>query len=280
MADAHSPVFDFSAAGLIIAAHGSPSTPGGKTSTRRHAETIRKLGLFADVQEAFLTEKPFAKDVLDSMETPEIFIVPNLACAGFISTNKLPKALGLTGPVTERIGPSGHQRVFLCDPVGSDPGIVKIVAGRIAQGMTEMGVPVDGTEIVMIGHGSQKSSASFHCTINLIESLSEQGMDMPLTSAFLEEPPFIESWRELTDAKTVVFVPYLISDGYHGADEIPRDIGFNPKDEGFQERLKQGQPNETEIEGRRLIYLPPIGDAPEMAQLVLNQARAAQVENA
>ena len=55
MADAKSTVFDFSAAGLIIAAHWSPSTPGGKTSTRRHAETIRKLGLFADVQEAFLT---------------------------------------------------------------------------------------------------------------------------------------------------------------------------------------------------------------------------------
>ena len=206
--------------------------------------------------------------------------MPNLACAGYISTNKLPNALGLTGPVTERIGPNGHQRVFLCNPVGSDPHIVKIVAGRIAQGMTEMDVPTDATEVVMIGHGSQKSSASFHCTINLIESLSEQGMDLPLTSAFLEESPFIESWRDLTDAKTVVFVPYLISDGYHGADEIPRDIGFNPKDEGFQERLKQGLPNEIEIEGRHLIYLPPIGDAPEMAQLVLNQARAAQVENA
>ena len=279
MPDDKSTVYDFSAAGLMIAAHGSPSTPGGKTSTRRHAETIRNLGLFADVQEAFLTEKPFVKDVLDKMETPEVFIVPNLACAGYVSTNKLPSALGLTGPVTERIGPNGRQRVFLCDPVGSDPAIVKTVAGRIQQGMNEMNVPTEGAEVVMIGHGSQKSSASFHCTINLIESLSEHGMDLPLTSAFLEEPPFIESWRELTDAQTVVFVPYLISDGYHGADEIPRDIGFDPKAEDFQERLKQGLPNETEIEGRRLVYLPPIGDAPEMAQLVLNQARAAQVEN-
>jgi len=126
---------DFSRAGLLIAAHGSPSTPGGRTSSRKHAEAIEKLGLFADVKAGFLTEKPFVMDVLNQFDSPEVYVVPNLACAGFISTTKLPQALGLTGAVTERVGPGGHQRIYLTDPVGTDPRVAETFAQRILAAM-------------------------------------------------------------------------------------------------------------------------------------------------
>ncbi len=276
MADDTPAFLDFSAASLLIAAHGSPSTTGGRTSSRKHAQTIKNLKVFTDVQAGFLTEKPFVDTVLDSMTSPEVYVLPNLACAGYVSTHKLPKALGLTGDITERIGPNGHQRIILCDPVGTDPGIDRTFANRIITTLRALQIHQDDCEIVVIGHGSQKSRESHNATTRLAKAITKHGITAPLHTAFLEEPTLIADWRELTDAKTVVFAPYLISDGYHGSEEIPRDIGFDPKSGEFQERLEQVLPNEIEIDGRRLVYIPPLGDAPEMAELMLNRVRAAQ----
>jgi len=280
MTDKVSSVLNFNTAGLLIAAHGSPSTSGGRTSSRKHAETIRNLGLFADVRAGFLTEKPFVKDVLDSFTTPEVYVVPNLTCAGYVSDTKLPQALGLTGAVTERITSIGHQRVFLTNPVGTDPSVAKTLAVRIRAAMENLTMPKSDTAIVVIGHGSQRSRESFEHTNRIVSELPRHGIDQPLFTAFLEEPPLIADWRPLTTAKNVLFAPFLISDGYHGADEIPRAIGFDVKAENFIEQLNNVQPNEVTVDGQRLVYLPPLGDVPEMAQLILTRARAAQVEAA
>jgi len=269
-------VLDYSRAGLLITAHGSPSTSGGGTSTRKHADTIRKLSLFADVRAGFLTEKPFAKDVLDDFDTPEVYVMPNLACAGFITTTKLPQALSLTGTVTERITPSGRQRVFLTDPVGTDPAIAKTFAIRICAAMDELSINQDDAAVVVIGHGSQRSRASFEHTTVIAGELSRHGINAPIFTSFLEEKPFIKDWRAQADAKNIVFAPFLISDGYHGSDEIPREIGFDIKADDFTKRLGAIQPNELTVNGQRLVYLPPLGDVPEMADLILMRVRAAQ----
>lgn len=276
MADEISSILDFSPAGLLIAAHGSSSTPGGRTSSRKHASTIRTLNIFAEVRTGFLSEKPFIKDVLDGMGTPEIFVVPNLACAGYVSSTKLPNTLNLTGPLTERITPNGHQRVYLTDPVGTDPALPKTMLVRIQAAMKSLCIPTKDTCVVVIGHGSQKSRASFDHTQHIADAISRQGLKPPIVTAYLEEPPFIKDWRNLTKAQNVVFAPFLISDGYHGSEQIPRDIGFNAKDEDFVAKLNNIQPNEVTVDGRRLIYLPPIGDAPEMAELILSRVQAAQ----
>lgn len=278
--DAPTTLWDFSSAGLLITAHGSPSTSGGRTSSRKHAGTIKNLNLFADVRTGFLTEKPFVKDVLDDMNLSEVYVVPNLACAGYVSRNKLPVALNLTGVVTERITPHGHQRVFLTDPVGTAPTIAKTMGIRIKAAMDNLDITTDDAAVVMIGHGSQKSRESFEHTNRIANDLTRQNLGVPIHTAFLEEGPFIKDWRTLTDAKTVIFAPFLISDGYHGSDEIPRDIGFDAKDETFIEQLSKVQPNELIVDDRRLVYLPPIGDTPEMAELILNRVRAAQARNA
>jgi sirohydrochlorin cobaltochelatase len=269
-----SPILDLSHAGLLIAAHGSPSTKGGRTSSRKHTETILNLGLFADARAGFLTEKPFIKDVLDDMHLPEVYVVPNLACRGFVSTIKLPQALNLTGEVTERITPNGHQRVHLCDPVGTDPSMAKTFAVRILATMDSLKVPDTNTAIVVIGHGSGRGRESFEHTNRIARDLSRFGIIPPVFTTFLEEPPFIKNWRDLTRAKNVIFAPYLISDGFHGSEEVPRDIGFNTKSEIFIQRLAHVQPNEMSQDGQRLIYLPPLGDAPEMAELIINRVRA------
>jgi len=217
-----------------------------------------------------------AKDVLDDFDTPEVYVMPNLACAGFITTTKLPLALSLTGSVTERITPSGRQRIFLTDPVGTDPAIAKTFAIRIRAAMDELSIDQGDAAVVVIGHGSQRSRASFEHTTVIAGELSRHGVSAPIFTSFLEEAPFIKDWRAQADAKTIVFAPFLISDGYHGSDEIPREIGFDIKSDDFIKRLGSIQPNELTVNGQRLVYLPPLGDVPEMADLILMRVRAAQ----
>lgn len=278
MADNASTAPDFSDAALLIAAHGSPGSPNGRTSTRKLAHTIAALDLFGEVAAGFVAEKPFAADLLDKLDAPVIYVVPNMTANGYITTYKLPRALCLTGHVTERIGPRGHQRIILTEPVGTHPLVSRIMANRIKGVMSLLSLDRGETAVVVVGHGSNKSRESFTRTEGVANELSAFGLELSTVTAYLEEAPFIKDWRDLTDAQTVLFAPFLISDGFHGSQDIPQAIGFSPSEETFQDALAQGLVNDIEQDGRRLIYIPPVGDDPEMAEIIL--ARVKQARNA
>ncbi|HEY9163581.1 MAG TPA: CbiX/SirB N-terminal domain-containing protein [Magnetovibrio sp.] len=266
---------DFRDAALLIAAHGSPGSRGGRTSTRKHAQSIANLDLFAEVAAGFLTEKPFAGDVLDGFTAPDVYVVPNMTANGYITTTKLPQALGLTGPVTERIGPHGRQRIILTEPVGTHPLVPRIMANRIKNAMQSLNLDAPETTLVVVGHGSTKSRESFAQTEHVADEINELGLEVTTVTAYLEEPTFVKDWTALSDAHTFVFAPFLVSDGFHGSQDIPLAIGFDPADAAFQENLAQGRINETLSQGRRVIYLPPVGDDADMADIVLARVRQA-----
>lgn len=267
---------DFRHAALLIAAHGSPNSRGGRTATRKIAQTITAMDMFAEVSVGFLTEKPFIADVLQSLDAPEIYVVPNMAANGYVTTRKLPDALGLTGRVTERIGPKGRQRVFLSEPVGTHPLVSRIIANRVKGVISSLALDEDETALIVVGHGSTKSRESFMRTESVANELGAFGVNISIVTAYLEEAPFVKDWSDLTDAQTVIFSPFLISDGFHGSQDIPLAIGFNPNDAKFQDTLNQRLINETAQDGRRILYIPPLGDDVDMADIVLARVRQAQ----
>lgn len=275
MANDESSAPDFHNAALLIAAHGSPGSLGGRTSTRKVAQSIARLGLFGEVAAGFLTEKPYVDEMLKTLDAPEVYVVPNMTANGYITTHKLPQALDLTGRVTERIGPRGRQRVILTEPVGTHPLVSRIMANRVKVVMESLGLDEEETALVVVGHGSTKSRASFTRTENVANELGSFGLDISTVTAYLEEAPFVKDWQDLTDAETVVFAPFLISDGFHGSQDIPLAIGFKPNDKTFQETLSKGHVNETVADGRRIIYIPPLGDEADMADLVLARVKQA-----
>jgi len=272
---------NFSSAGVLIAAHGSPNSPGGPSATRHHAEHLANMEIFAEVSAGFMAEKPFVSDVLDDLESSEIYIVPNLATMGYIYQEKLPKALGLTGQVTERITPKGHQRLILTEPVGSHPLIVKMMTSSIEATLKAFAIDTDDTALVIVGHGSTKSRASFQQTEKIASEIAQFGLadiagHKAIFKAFLEEVPFVEDWRMQTEAQNVIFAPFLISDGFHANRDIPLAIGFDPGDLDFQANLAQGKASETMFNGQRLIYLPPLGSHPDVAEIIFSRVKQAQ----
>ncbi|MCR4378272.1 MAG: hypothetical protein NUV50_09310 [Rhodospirillales bacterium] len=267
---------DLRHAALLIAAHGSPNSRGGRTATRKIAQAITAMDMFAEVSVGFLTEKPFIADVLNGLDAPEIYIVPNMAVSGYVTTRKLPDALGLTGRVTERIGPKGHQRVFLTEPVGTHPLVARIIANRVKGVMSSLALDEDEAALIVVGHGSTKSRESFIRTEGVANELSTFGVNISTVTAYLEEAPFVKNWRNLTDAQTIIFLPFLISDGFHGSQDIPLAIGFKPNDAKFQDTLNQRLVNEMVHGGQRILYIPPLGDDLDMPDIVLARVRQAQ----
>ena len=54
---------------LVIVAHGSHLNPGSSTPTYDHADTIRRVGAFAEVREGFWKEEPSFREVLRTVES-------------------------------------------------------------------------------------------------------------------------------------------------------------------------------------------------------------------
>jgi len=276
MAEHNPPEPDFSTAAVLIAAHGSPSSSGGRSATRKHAKNLAKLAPFSQVEAGFLSEKPYASDVLDAMTADKVYVVPNTASDGFITREKLPAALGLTGRVSERIGPSGRQQVILTEAVGTHPLVAAILAENILSAVKGLDIDPSDTAVIVVGHGSTKGNANAEQTNKVAAALHQHGLDLPFATAFLEQDPKVQNWRALTTAKTVVFAPFLISEGFHATQDIPLAIGFDPSDEAFQAALANDQPVQMRLGKTRVIFLNPVGESPQVADVILARIKHAR----
>ena len=240
-------------AALVLVGHGSSRNPHGGTTTRRHAEEIRRRGLFAEVAVGYWRQEPFLGEVLATLEADEVYVVPNLTCKGHITGRVIPREMGLDGPVTERDG----RRIHLCDPVGSHPRVAAAVARRIGA----LDLPVAETGVLVVGHGTERDDTSARQTRALAGTLGDTGLAATVSVAFLEIPPLVSEWADLAPTPTVVVAPFLMAAGLHGTEDIPALLG-----------LDTGATGGPHIRRERVLWvLPPVGGEPEMLDIILDR---------
>ena len=268
MAKAVKPPAAWADAALVVVGHGSARNPRSSRATLDHVEEIRRRGLFAEVHAAFWKEKPFLDAVLDGVSAPRIFVVPNLACKGYITGEVIPQAMGLTGPLTERRG----QRIYLADPVGTHPLIAATIAERASALIAAGGLDASDTCVLLIGHGSARNRQSSIQTQAVADAL---GLAVATRTAFLEHPPRIEDWRRDIDAGAVIAVPFMISNGLHGAEDIPALLGIEPAPGDLERMAADGTPaGPYAIGGRKLWYCRAVGSEPVVADIIVDQVKA------
>ncbi|MCP5367867.1 MAG: cobalamin biosynthesis protein CbiX [Hyphomicrobiales bacterium] len=262
-------------AALVIVGHGSSISANSSLATTLQGNEIRRRNLFAEVHEAFWKEAPFLGDVLDDVAAPRIFVVPNLACRGYITSSVIPRTMGLTGRVTERIGRHGHQTVVLCEPVGTNPRIARVVAGRAEAIVTEFGLAAERTCLMLVGHGSKRNAQSSIQTQAIAAALADQGVFAEVTVAFLEQDPTVANWRQATTAESVIVMPFMISNGLHGAEDVPALLGIDPADPAMARMAEEGIPaGPYAIDGRRVWYCRAVGSEPGVADIIVDQVLA------
>lgn len=246
-------------AALLLAGHGLAARPEGALSTLRHAEAIRARGLFADVRAGFLRQEPELAAALNQLNQPRVYVVPMLVSRGYIA-DAMAKHLNLSGPVTRR-GAAGHeQELCFCDPVGTHPEIPALLGKRIAALCRQQNLAPEATDVIVVGHGTPRRSSSSERTREVADLLAGTGVAARVHAMFLEEEPLIDGWKGQATADNVIVAPLLIANWYHGSEDLPGRIGVDPRAGGAAPSV---------VDGRRLWYMTPLGEEPEIADLAL-----------
>lgn len=252
---------------LVIVGHGSAKAPDSSRSTRDHAKALK--GRFAEVHVGFWKEEPFLKDVLAKVKAAEVRVVPNLVCNGHVTGEVIPREMGLSGPITERNG----RRVVLCDPVGEHPRIPELVAAWVQAVILSQGLAAAETCLILVGHGSGRNAGSAIRTTAVAEALAREGLAAEVRVAFLEQEPHVRDWARLTEARNVIVLPFMISYGLHGAEDIPAFLGLDPADPALALMAETGAPaGPYERKSRQLWYLRAVGHHPAIAGIIADLA--------
>lgn len=258
-------------AALILVAHGSSRNAGSSRPTIEHAEALRQRGLFAEVATAFWKEGPPMAEVLASVRSREVFIVPNFISEGYFTRAVLPREFGLTGPVTER---GGDQRIYYCKPVGSHASMTGALRHRALTALGAGGDPAQAC-VLILGHGTERDANSAVAIHRQVDALAGLALFGEVRAAFLDQEPAIARWRELTARREVVAVPFFISNGQHCLEDIPAALGLRGPGEPPLREEDVGRGPRT-MGDRRLWYTPAIGTEPHIADVILDLVADAQ----
>jgi sirohydrochlorin cobaltochelatase len=99
------------------------------------------------------------------------------------------------------------------------------------------------------------------------EKIRDVGRYAAVLNVYMEEPPLVADWLNLTKTRNVVVVPFFISDGLHSYEDIPALLGIE----------KTGRPGDTgahQLHGRSLFYSTAIGTDSRFADVIIEQATA------
>jgi sirohydrochlorin cobaltochelatase len=253
---------------LLIVAHGSTMNADSSTPTWTHACEIQRRNVFADVRCAFWKEEPSLRDArffFADRTIREVFVVPNFISEGYFTQTVIPRELELEGPITTR---ANGQVWIYCEPVGSNPIVTELLLAR-AHEIAPTAEPTE-TALLIVAHGTELNDNSAVAAKREAERIRARGEFADVANAYMEEPPLIAEWDQLTNAANVIVVPFFIADGLHSYEDIPKLLGIGCT--GMDVFRK----NPHRIRGRSLYYGKAIGTDPRFADVIIEQTLKAR----
>jgi sirohydrochlorin cobaltochelatase len=256
---------------LILLGHGSTVNPDSSTPTVFHAETIKRQRLFAEVACAFWKEEPSFRQVLDMVESPDIYIVPNFISEGYFTQKIIPREIGLLGSLTDLPSRPGlpARTLKYCNPVGNHPGMTDLLLHRARE--VAPGVTPGAASLVIVGHGTSLNENSGLAVKQQVARIQARGEYAEVLGMFMEEDPFVTDWQRLTSSPDVIVVPFFVSDGLHSYQDIPVLLGIESEPGAAASSSAVFRRNPYHIGGRRLHYSSAIGTDPLFAGVILDQ---------
>jgi sirohydrochlorin cobaltochelatase len=251
-----------SSSALLIVGHGSTVNPSSSTPTLRHAASIRQRKLFADVSCCFWKEEPSLRDALFFFRDPairEVYVVPNFISEGYFTRTVIPRELDLTGRETRR--PNGQLWKY-CEPVGNHQSMTEHLLERARE--IAPGVAESEATLLIVAHGTSLNDNSAAAAKLQAEKIRMRDRYAAVLNVYMEEPPLVSDWVNLTNTRNVVVVPFFISDGLHSYEDIPALLGLKAQSEGGCH----------ELHGRSLFYSTAIGTDSRFADVIIEQARS------
>jgi len=274
---------DFSDAALVLLGHGTTLNADSAAPVYQHATELKKRKLFAEVREAFWKQPPNIKDQIAEVTAARVFIVPLFISEGYFSEEVIPRELGFRKPEQEEWSRSlqrGNQKLFYCKPVGTHDKMTEVLLARAREVASKFPFPRapkdDDTTLLIAGHGTGQNENSRKSIERQVELIRNLKIYSAVHSMFLEEEPRISDWHQLVLTRNVIVVPFFISDGLHGREDIPVLLGEPQR--LVRLRLDNGQPtwrNPTEKKGKLVWYSASVGTEPSLVEVILDRVREA-----
>ncbi|MEF8806599.1 CbiX/SirB N-terminal domain-containing protein [Natronomonas sp.] len=262
---------------LVIVAHGSHLNPDASTPTYEHADTIRESGVFDEVATAFWKEEPSFREVLRTLESDEVYVVPLFISEGYFTEEVIPRELRLDDWDVEEWDSDGtsathatleaddvDKTVHYCGPVGTHDAMTDVIVRR-AETVTGDPDVGDGFGLAVVGHGTERNENSAKAIEYHAERVAESGRFDEVKALFMDEDPEIDDVTDFFEVEDIVVVPLFVADGYHTQEDIPEDMGLT-------DDYRKGWDTPAEVDGHRIWYAGAVGTEALMADVVLERA--------
>ncbi len=239
---------------LILAAHGSRVEPAVNALVREYANRLASLALFDEVTAAFHQGEPAFATVLDELTADEVTVVPLMIADGYFSEIVLPRELKKNARYADSC-------VRQTQPVGTHPGIVPLVAGRVRQRLRENNLEPDSTSLAVVGHGTERHARSRVATIELTDALGGLELCREVLPAFLDEDPGVDTIRNRATQQNIIVVPFLIACGPHATKDIPAGLSLEIPQNA-------SPPFAGRVDDRFIVCDAPIGTDPGFTKIL------------
>jgi sirohydrochlorin cobaltochelatase len=227
---------------VLLVGHGSSKQPAAAASLERHTQALRAMGTFAAVHTALLVGGAPPAQALRQIGHETIAVMPVMMCAGWTTAKMVPDALGLRGGSRP-----GHGTVVTCEPLGLHPGLARLIADRAADQAAAFGISTAAATLLLVAHGSQRSTASFDATERQAARLRAMGRFRTVRTAYLEQAPR-PAHRPAAAVVPVIIAGLFAAPGHHATRDVAAALAACPRP--------------------FVRYLGPIGDDPGVAQLL------------
>jgi sirohydrochlorin ferrochelatase len=200
---------------LLIVAHGDC---GGERANRLAgliARRMRRSGRFTHVAVGYMRGTPGLAEAAAAIDGGEVRVCPLFMSDGYYVRRAIPARLDLDGEGADRSG----RRFRIMQPTGLSDRLPAIIAKAAEARARSAGLAPAATRLLLAAHGSLKDPASRRAAERVAAAIREEGRIAAVTTAFLDEPPFLD--EALASAPGPLIVAGLfIGDGLHGAEDL------------------------------------------------------------
>jgi sirohydrochlorin cobaltochelatase len=127
---------------------------------------------------------------------------------------------------------------------------------------------------VIVGHGTALNDNSAIAAKEQVRRIGAMRLYGEVLAAYMEEPPLVAEWDQLTHCPNVLVVPFFIADGLHSYQDIPVLLGIEEEGMPAASQREIFRHNPYSARGRQLYYASAIGTEPMMADVILDQVAA------
>lgn len=233
---------------LVLLGHGSHISPNTAAVVWEAVDTLRALGIADEITAGFWKEQPSLSRVLHTLAAADITLLPMFTAQGYFTRQVIPAEMGL----------DTRGAIRMTKTLGEHPKVSEIVQSRLRDALTTHWLRPDDVAVAVIGHGTKNNPASRAATESQAESLRALQLAAEVVAVYLDDDPDIPSVYALTQAPVIIAIPYFLAAGSHTSEDVPHELG-----------LADGQ-TEAVIDGRRVIYTPPIGAQGGLTDILLS----------